>query len=80
MMIRNRESRDVSRIECVGHTIDVDWVRNGRALCRRWLAFGKCGCVSIRSVSESAKEDTSNESSGGDKSKRRTRVVRELYE
>lgn len=37
--------------------------------------FGKCGFVSIRSVSESGSGEKSNESSGGDKKKKRTKVL-----
>ena len=59
----------------MGEVVLVERSRNGRALCKRWSVFGKCGFVSIRSVSESAIVEKSNESSGGDKKKKRTKVL-----
>lgn len=53
----------------------VEWNRNGRALCTRLSVFAKCGCVSIRSVSESAIEEKSSGTSGDDKEKKRTKVL-----
>lgn len=59
----------------MGEVVLVERSRNGRALCKRWSVFGKCGCVSIRSVSESGSGEKSNESNGGDKRKKRTKVL-----